>query len=127
VQQFGVRVLIQPSTKRIFTDKEYEQVSYTRFSSVDRLGLNFSLQAGAEVTDDLTDANCIMSVKEFPKTTTKDKNRAYILFAHVIKAQRQVFLLFPSFSFSSEFSSRFFFIGSLPRSFLQRTEHGLLG
>jgi alpha-aminoadipic semialdehyde synthase len=63
----GIRVLIQPSPRRIFTDEEFANV-------------------GAEITDDLRTANCILGVKEFPKESLIP-NQSYLIFSHVIKAQ----------------------------------------
>lgn len=45
--QQGVRVLVQPSTMRIYKDSEFKA-------------------AGAELVEDLSPANTIFGVKEFP-------------------------------------------------------------
>ena len=63
----GVRVLVQPSTLRIFTDSEFAA-------------------AGATITDDLSPANTILGVKEFPASSLLP-NRSYLIFSHTIKAQ----------------------------------------
>ena len=63
----GVRVLVQPSTLRIFTDSEFAA-------------------AGAQLTDDLSPCNAILGVKEFPAASLLP-NRAYLIFSHTIKAQ----------------------------------------
>ena len=43
----GCRVLVQPSDRRIFTDREYERV-------------------GAEITEDLSPASVVFGVKQVP-------------------------------------------------------------
>ncbi len=43
----GIRVIVQPSPMRIFTDMEY-------------------VQAGAELKEDISDASVIVGVKEVP-------------------------------------------------------------
>jgi len=63
----GVKVIVQPSDLRIYRDIEYEN-------------------AGALVKDDLSEANTIFGVKEFPHQQLIP-DRSYILFSHVIKAQ----------------------------------------
>lgn len=63
----GIKVLIQPSERRIFTDDEFRK-------------------AGAIVTNDLTPANCIFGVKEFPLQSLIP-NKSYMIFSHTIKAQ----------------------------------------
>lgn len=63
----GIQVLVQPSTKRIFTDQEFRK-------------------AGAVVTEDLTPASTIFGVKEFPAHQLIP-NRSYVIFSHTIKAQ----------------------------------------
>lgn len=63
----GLRVLAQPSERRIFEDAAY--------------GV-----AGAEITTDLGEANAILAVKEVPLDKLLE-GRAYIFFAHVIKGQ----------------------------------------
>lgn len=63
----GSRVLIQPCTRRIFSNDEY-------------------LAAGAEVTDDLTSANMIIGVKGVNKEKLIP-NKSYMFFSHTIKAQ----------------------------------------
>ena len=63
----GVRVLVQPSSLRIFTDSEFAA-------------------AGATITDDLSPANTILGVKEFPAASLLP-DRSYLIFSHTIKAQ----------------------------------------
>jgi len=65
----GNKVLIQPSSKRIFSDKEYKKV-------------------GAIVTEDLKDASLIIGVKQIPEEKIfPGKN--YLFFSHTMKAQQQ--------------------------------------
>ncbi|MBW6479216.1 MAG: hypothetical protein K0B37_07290 [Bacteroidales bacterium] len=59
--------VIQTSPKRIFKDEEY-------------------IEAGAEVTENLSECPVIMGVKEIPADFF-DKNKTYIFFSHVIKGQ----------------------------------------
>ena len=63
----GVRVLVQPSPKRVFRDAEYAA-------------------AGAVVTDDLSPAGVVLGVKEVPPAALLP-DRAYAFFSHTIKAQ----------------------------------------
>jgi len=63
----GVRVLVQPSTMRIYKDSEFRA-------------------AGAELVEDVGEANTILGVKEFPKEKLI-KDKAYMIFSHTIKAQ----------------------------------------
>ena len=63
----GIRVLVQPSSLRIFTDAEFAA-------------------AGAAITEDLTEASTILGVKEFPPSSLLP-NASYLLFSHTIKAQ----------------------------------------
>lgn len=63
----GIRVLIQPSTNRWFTQKEFEDV-------------------GAIFQEDLSEAEVILGVKEVPiENLIADKT--YMFFSHTIKAQ----------------------------------------
>ncbi|ETO26985.1 hypothetical protein RFI_10145 [Reticulomyxa filosa] len=63
----GIRVLVQPCERRVFKDVEFKE-------------------AGAILTDDLSPANCIVGVKEFPAHKLID-DHSYMMFSHVIKAQ----------------------------------------
>jgi alpha-aminoadipic semialdehyde synthase len=63
----GVRVLVQPSTLRIFADSEY-------------------VRAGAAVQEDLSGASVVLAVKEVPLHRLLPK-RTYCFFSHTIKAQ----------------------------------------
>lgn len=65
----GIRVLIQPSEKRIYKDSQY-------------------IEAGAKITEDVTSASLIIGVKEIPPESVIPE-RSYLLFSHVIKAQSQ--------------------------------------
>jgi len=65
--QAGIKVLIQPSTRRCYADKEYEKV-------------------GAVVTEDLSPCNFIIGVKEIPIENLMS-NRSYLFFSHTIKGQ----------------------------------------
>ena len=60
----GLRVLVQPSDRRIFTDREYERV-------------------GAEITEDLSPASVVFGVKQVPVEDLLP-DRSYV-FSHVIK------------------------------------------
>ena len=65
----GVDVLVQPSTKRVFTDGEY-------------------VAKGARITPDLSPANTIMGVKQ-PLNGSLLPDKTYLFFSHVIKGQPQ--------------------------------------
>ena len=60
-------MLVQPSDRRIFTDREYERV-------------------GAEITEDLSPASVVFGVKQVPVEDLLP-DRSYVFFSHVIKAQ----------------------------------------
>ena len=65
--QKGIKVLVQPSTRRAYTMDEYER-------------------AGAVITEDLTPASLIIGVKAVPiDLLVPDKT--YAFFSHTIKAQ----------------------------------------
>lgn len=64
----GVRVLVQPSTRRAYSMAEYEA-------------------SGAVITDDFSQADAIMSVKQ-PPIESLIADKTYICFSHTIKAQR---------------------------------------
>mmetsp|Transcript_68140 Transcript_68140/g.106517 ORF Transcript_68140/g.106517 Transcript_68140/m.106517 type:complete len:914 (-) Transcript_68140:26-2767(-) len=63
----GVKVVVQPSSVRIFSDAEYAAV-------------------GAELNEDLKDADVVLGVKQVPKENLLP-DRAYFFFSHTIKAQ----------------------------------------
>ncbi|XP_013397211.2 alpha-aminoadipic semialdehyde synthase, mitochondrial [Lingula anatina] len=63
----GVQVLVQPSKRRGYTEKEYQE-------------------AGAEIREDLSDATLITSIKQIPEEYLIP-NKTYSFFSHTIKAQ----------------------------------------
>ncbi|XP_020531935.1 alpha-aminoadipic semialdehyde synthase isoform X1 [Amborella trichopoda] len=63
------RIIVQPCTKRIHHDSEYEDV-------------------GCEISDDLSDCGLILGVKQ-PKMEMIKPDRAYAFFSHTHKAQRE--------------------------------------
>jgi alpha-aminoadipic semialdehyde synthase len=62
------KVLVQPSTKRIFTDIEYEQ-------------------AGAFVQEDISGADLILGVKRPLQPESMTPGKSYLFFSHTIKGQ----------------------------------------
>ncbi len=68
-----VRVLVQPSSNRIYTDEEY-------------------LRAGADLHEDLAASDLVFAVKEIPVTLI-EKERRYFFFSHTIKGQPYNMLL----------------------------------
>lgn len=66
-EKYGIKTVIQPSKIRIFTDDEY-------------------IRAGAEINEDLSEANVILAVKEIP-ISLYQANKTYIFFSHTIKGQ----------------------------------------
>jgi saccharopine dehydrogenase (NAD+, L-lysine-forming) len=68
ISSSAVRVLIQPSARRVFPDSDYTRV-------------------GAIVTTSLDDANIILGVKEIPPDLLRPET-VYMFFSHVIKGQR---------------------------------------
>eukprot|EP00735_Rhodelphis_limneticus_P001162 TRINITY_DN1172_c0_g1::TRINITY_DN1172_c0_g1_i1::g.17228::m.17228 TRINITY_DN1172_c0_g1::TRINITY_DN1172_c0_g1_i1::g.17228 ORF type:complete len:1067 (-),score=345.77,sp/Q9SMZ4/AASS_ARATH/39.05/0.0,Saccharop_dh/PF03435.13/5.1e-93,AlaDh_PNT_C/PF01262.16/3.1e-27,AlaDh_PNT_C/PF01262.16/63,AlaDh_PNT_N/PF05222.10/1.7e-27,Saccharop_dh_N/PF04455.7/1.6e-09,Shikimate_DH/PF01488.15/6.8e+03,Shikimate_DH/PF01488.15/4.8e+03,Shikimate_DH/PF01488.15/0.015,Semialdhyde_dh/PF01118.19/0.18,NAD_binding_7/PF13241.1/4.7 len=63
----GIKVVVQPSGRRVFSDEAYEKV-------------------GAHVQEDLSDCGTILAVKQVPIPLLMP-DRTYMFFAHVIKAQ----------------------------------------
>ncbi|KXJ12709.1 alpha-aminoadipic semialdehyde synthase, mitochondrial [Exaiptasia diaphana] len=63
----GIKVLVQPSTRRAYTMDEYER-------------------AGATISEDLTSASLIIGVKSVP-IDLLIPNKTYAFFSHTIKAQ----------------------------------------
>lgn len=63
----GISFSVESSDKRIFSDQEYRD-------------------AGAAITDDLSDCDVIFGVKEMPENYFEE-GKAYIFFSHVIKGQ----------------------------------------
>lgn len=64
----GIKVLVQPSTLRTFSDKQYQD-------------------AGAVIEEDLSTASTIVAVKEVPMELLMN-DKTYIFFSHTIKAQQ---------------------------------------
>ncbi len=67
VEDAGLTVLVQPSGRRVFRDKEY-------------------VRAGAETPSDLSDAPVVLGVKEIPIEALQP-GTTYMFFSHVIKGQ----------------------------------------
>jgi len=67
VKEKGLRVVVQPSKKRIFADEAFAA-------------------AGAIVQEDLTGCTAVLGVKEIPPSQVVP-NTTYLCFAHVIKGQ----------------------------------------
>ncbi len=67
IDSIGLKFEIQTSEKRIFSDKEFEQV-------------------GAQIVDSLENSSIIMGVKEMP-IDFFEATKTYIFFSHVIKGQ----------------------------------------
>eukprot|EP01004_Peranema_trichophorum_P003956 NODE_290_length_3023_cov_60.588276_g252_i0.p1 GENE.NODE_290_length_3023_cov_60.588276_g252_i0~~NODE_290_length_3023_cov_60.588276_g252_i0.p1 ORF type:complete len:957 (-),score=193.74 NODE_290_length_3023_cov_60.588276_g252_i0:96-2966(-) len=65
--QSGIKVLVQSSTIRCFTDEDYKD-------------------SGAEIVEDLSPASTILAVKEVPSHLLIPE-RTYLFFSHTIKAQ----------------------------------------
>jgi saccharopine dehydrogenase (NAD+, L-lysine forming) len=63
----GVRVVVQPSPVRVFTDDDYRQ-------------------AGAEIQESLSPCSVVFAVKEIPIELLEPK-KTYVFFSHVIKGQ----------------------------------------
>lgn len=62
----GIKVLVQPSSNRCFTEEEFEQV-------------------GAIIQEDISEASVIFAVKEVPIDNLIE-NKTYFMFSHTIKA-----------------------------------------
>ena len=67
IEEEGLDVFVQKSSKRIFSDSEY-------------------LKAGAIVTDNISECPVIIGIKEIPEKSI-EHNKTYIFFSHVIKGQ----------------------------------------
>ena len=63
----GYKVIVQPCTRRIFTNREYQE-------------------AGALVQDDLSDASLVIGVKQLGLESLRGPKN-YLFFSHTIKAQ----------------------------------------
>jgi len=66
-EKYGIVTIVQPSNIRIYSDEEYRE-------------------AGAVISDDLSEASLIVGVKEMPKNFFEE-NKTYIFFSHTIKGQ----------------------------------------
>jgi len=66
-EKHGIKTIIQPSTIRVFTDKEFES-------------------SGAIVDEDLSSSSVVFAVKEIPKKFLQT-GKTYIFFSHTIKGQ----------------------------------------
>ena len=67
IEDYGMRVLVESSPKRVFTDDEFTAV-------------------GAEIVTDLSEAQVIFGVKEMPMDFFEEE-KTYIFFSHTIKGQ----------------------------------------
>lgn len=67
VKEYNVKVIIQPSKRRIFPDSQF-------------------IDAGALVQEDLSTADIIMGVKEVPLNSLIP-NKTYLFFSHTHKGQ----------------------------------------
>jgi saccharopine dehydrogenase (NAD+, L-lysine-forming) len=65
--KYGIKTIVQPSPLRIFANEEYEK-------------------AGAEVNENLCQANVILAIKEIPLHLF-EKDKTYAFFSHTIKGQ----------------------------------------
>ena len=63
----GIRVIVQPSTRRAYTTQEYKQ-------------------AGAIIQDDISEASAIVGIKSIP-IDHLIADKTYTFFSHTIKAQ----------------------------------------
>ncbi|KAJ3101305.1 hypothetical protein HDU96_010059 [Phlyctochytrium bullatum] len=68
VKELGVKVYVQPSTKRVIPDDKYAEV-------------------GAEIREDLSEADIIVGVKEVP-TDKLYPDKTFLYFSHTYKGQR---------------------------------------
>jgi alpha-aminoadipic semialdehyde synthase len=71
VDTHNFRVIVQPSSLRIFSNDEY-------------------IKAGALVDEDLSEACLILGIKKMPLKTIQP-GKSYMFFGHVIKAQKSNF------------------------------------
>ncbi|MEE8478647.1 MAG: hypothetical protein V3S42_01430, partial [Candidatus Neomarinimicrobiota bacterium] len=63
----GIKVILQPSPIRIFSDQEY-------------------IDVGAMISEDLSSCSVILAVKEIPINFI-EKGKTYVFFSHTIKGQ----------------------------------------
>jgi len=66
-REFGLRIIVQPSKIRVFSDEEY-------------------LKAGAEISEDLSPADIVIAIKEIPERLFLP-GKTYVFFSHTIKGQ----------------------------------------
>ena len=66
----NLRILVQTSKKRCFRDEDY-------------------LNAGAEITDDISNTDFILGVKEVDISTLVE-NKTYLFFSHTTKVQNYI-------------------------------------
>ena len=66
----NLKIIVQPSKSRCFKDEEY-------------------LKAGAEITDDLSNADIILGVKEV-EISKLIKNKTYLFFSHTSKDRQYI-------------------------------------
>ncbi|GJQ61774.1 MAG: alanine dehydrogenase [Melioribacteraceae bacterium] len=66
-EEFGINAIVEPFRRRAFADDEYKA-------------------AGAELGDNLSDADFVFAVKEIPMKYLQ-QNKSYIFFSHTIKGQ----------------------------------------
>lgn len=68
IEELNIKVVVQPSSIRAFTDEEYKR-------------------EGAELDESLSKADIILAIKEIPKEFF-EPNKVYIFFSHTIKGQK---------------------------------------
>ncbi|NOZ08147.1 MAG: hypothetical protein GXO91_04620 [FCB group bacterium] len=67
IGKFGVRIVVQPSDNRAFTDDSYRD-------------------AGCDIQEDINTADLIIAVKEIPESLLRP-DKTYVYFSHTIKGQ----------------------------------------
>lgn len=67
VKEHGVKFIVQPSSLRVYSEKEYEK-------------------EGATISMNISDCNAVLAVKEIP-IKLFEPNKTYMFFSHVIKGQ----------------------------------------
>ena len=78
-------ILVQPSTRRIFSDEEFRRVISTNWGGGGN-SLDLMMKAGAVVQEDLSAADVILGVKEVPPGQLL-ANKGYLFFSHTHKGQ----------------------------------------
>lgn len=71
IEEHNFRVIVQPSSLRIFSNDEY-------------------IDAGATLSEDLSDACLILGIKKMSPASIQP-GKSYMFFGHVIKAQKSNF------------------------------------